>query len=67
MLMDIAEHPALSNRAHVHVLPASWGTLYELTKLPPETLEAKIEEGAITPKTERKAAVRRLQSVPSHS
>jgi hypothetical protein len=30
-------------------LPPSWRTLYALTKLPPETLEAKIIDGTITP------------------
>src|SRR6516225_8715132 len=33
-LMMIARHPILSKRDHGHVLPASWRTLYELTKLP---------------------------------
>ena len=32
-LMAVANHPVLSNHAHVRVLPPSWGTLYELTKL----------------------------------
>jgi hypothetical protein len=30
--MAVAEHPVLSNSAHVQNLPPSWGTLYELTK-----------------------------------
>jgi hypothetical protein len=30
----IAEHSIISNRAHAHILPASWTTLYELTKAP---------------------------------
>jgi hypothetical protein len=48
-LMTIARHPVLSNRSHVNVLPASWGTLYALaTKLPAELLEAKIADGTIT-------------------
>src|SRR5262245_20790937 len=41
-LMAVARHPVLSNRAHAHVLPPSWTTLYELTKLPDETLLPKI-------------------------
>jgi hypothetical protein len=54
-LMTIARHPVLSNRSHVNVLPASWGTLYALaTKLPAELLEAKIADGTITPEIERK-------------
>ena len=34
MLMAIAEHPAISNTNHGSYLPPSWGTLYELTKVP---------------------------------
>jgi len=37
----IAEHPVLSNRAYTHVLPASWMTLYELSKLQPERFAAR--------------------------
>ncbi len=55
-LMAIAENPVLSKAAHVQVLPPSWGTLYELTKLPVPLLTAKIKDGTITPKLERKAA-----------
>jgi Protein of unknown function (DUF3102) len=55
-LMQIAENPVLSNAAHVPILPASWGTLYELAKLPRHgiDLEVLIEERAIHPKLERK-------------
>ena len=53
-LMAIAQHPVISNRAHVHVLPPSWGTLYELTKLDAPTLQARIRDGTITPKIERR-------------
>lgn len=35
-LMKIASHPLLSKSEHVPILPPAWGTLYELTKLPPE-------------------------------
>jgi hypothetical protein len=47
----------LSNTAHARLLPPSWMTLYELTKLPEETLRKKIDCGAITPKIERKDVV----------
>jgi hypothetical protein len=53
-LMLIAKNTQLSNHAHVHTLPPSWGTLYELTKLPEPLLLEKIKDGTITPKTERK-------------
>ena len=53
-LMSIAAHPVLSNRAHVHDLPPTWGTLYELTKVPIPRLEAKLKDGTINPQMERK-------------
>jgi N6-adenosine-specific RNA methylase IME4 len=39
----------------VQHLPASWGTLYELTKLDDDQFEARIEDGTINPDMERKA------------
>jgi N6-adenosine-specific RNA methylase IME4 len=57
MLMKIASNPQLTKREYVHVLPPSWGTLYELTKLPAERLEAAISSGQVTPDMERKDAV----------
>ena len=56
-LIAIAEHPVTSNVAHVPHLPAQWSTLYELTKLDDDTLLAKIEDGTVTPKLERKDAI----------
>jgi hypothetical protein len=53
-LMKIAAHPVLSDATHVSRLPPSWGTLYELTKLPPKLIQAKIEDCTISPKLERK-------------
>jgi hypothetical protein len=52
-LMAIAGNPVLANSAHVPNLPPSWGTLYELTKLPEPKLRAKIADGTINPRTER--------------
>lgn len=48
-LMLIARHPVLSKRAHMHVLPPSWGTLHELAKLPTPALERALRDGRITP------------------
>jgi hypothetical protein len=56
MLMQIAANPVIANREFVHVLPQSWGTLYELTKLDDETLIAGIKAGEITPETTRAQA-----------
>jgi hypothetical protein len=53
-LMKIAEHPVISNPTHCVAFPPSWGTLYELTKLPPKILEARIIDGSVNPKMERK-------------
>ena len=53
-LIVIARDPVLINCARWHKLPPSWGTLYELTKLPAEALRAKLNDGSINPKTERK-------------
>jgi DUF3102 family protein len=53
-LMKIAKHPVLSNSAHAPLLPTSWSTLYELTKLPAKKLEAKLIDGTITADLERK-------------
>jgi N6-adenosine-specific RNA methylase IME4 len=53
-LMIIAGDERLSDRAHVHDLPPSWGTLYELTKLDDATFEAKIADGTIRPDMERR-------------
>jgi len=36
------------------VLPPSWRTLYQLTRVPEKKLVAKIADGTINPKTERK-------------
>jgi hypothetical protein len=40
--MKIASTDALSKPAHVQLLPPSWGTLYELTKLPEDKLEVAL-------------------------
>jgi hypothetical protein len=53
-LRIIAAHPVVSNHAHVHALPPSVFTLYELTKLLEDVLRAKLKDGSINPKTERK-------------
>jgi hypothetical protein len=60
-LMAIAEDQRLPT--HVSVLPPSWGTLYELTRLPDEAFERAISEGRINPDMER-ADVQRLLPEP---
>jgi hypothetical protein len=66
-LMKIAEHPQLSNTAHVQYLPPSWGTLYELTKAEPKRLTAAFKDGIITPDMKRRdVKALRPPSKPRH-
>jgi Protein of unknown function (DUF3102) len=55
-LMAIARNPIVTT--HVSRLPPSWGTLYEMTRMPPATLREAIEAGKINPDTERKDVAR---------
>lgn len=52
-LMAIAQHPILANATHVSLLPSSWGTLYELTKLPAPVLEQAFTDGTVRPDMQR--------------
>lgn len=40
--------------SHGRQLPAAWTTLYELTRLPDKTFDAKLKDGTINPRMERK-------------
>jgi len=53
-LMRIAEHPVLTDSNHGSNLPNSWRTLSELAKLPEAVLLDAIDDGRITPDTQRK-------------
>lgn len=59
-LMKIAADSRLANRAHVPLLPPSWGTLYELTKLDDDTFDQKVRDGTINPEMQRKDVKRKL-------
>jgi hypothetical protein len=63
-LMGIADKPMLC--AHAHNLPPSWTTLYELSQLKAEILQAKLADGTIHPGMERKDAIalRKPESKP---
>jgi hypothetical protein len=52
-LMAIVDHPVISKATHASLLPSSWMTLYELTKVEPEALREAFEDGTINPKMER--------------
>jgi DUF3102 family protein len=54
-LMVIAGHPVISNATHASYLPASWMTLYNLSKVEPKRLNAAFKDGIITPDMPRKA------------
>jgi len=54
-LLCIAKNPVIC--AHVHKLPPSWSTIYELTKLKDDALKAALADGKIYPGMERKDAV----------
>lgn len=57
-LMKIARDAELTNPAHVPLLPPAWGTLYELTKLPPTAKQRAFAEGRIHPNMERRDVAR---------
>ena len=54
MLMEIAQHNVISNQQHIADLPPSWGTLYELTRVPERTLNARLRDGTINPQMQRR-------------
>lgn len=51
-----AEDCWISKATHASLLPCSWGTLYELSRLPEEVATAAIEDGRIRPDMERREA-----------
>jgi hypothetical protein len=53
MLMAVAAHPVVGNPNHGSDLPASWRTMFELTKLDDEQIIAGIKAGEITPEMTR--------------
>jgi N6-adenosine-specific RNA methylase IME4 len=57
MLMAIARDPRLTKPQNIALLPPSWPTLYELTKLSDEELGAKIADGTISPNMEHRHVV----------
>jgi len=53
MLMAIANHPIASNPQYIALLPPSWGTIYDATRLPMPVFERAAAEGIIRPDMER--------------
>lgn len=64
MLMTIAGDRRIADRKPVSDLPASWGVLYQLTRLDDETLSGAFDDGTIKPDMKR-ADVRRITAVPA--
>jgi N6-adenosine-specific RNA methylase IME4 len=67
-LMAIARDQRIANRTRGSVLPVSWTTLYELTKLDDQSFEAAVADRAIKPDMERgeaAALVRQVQRAPA--
>jgi N6-adenosine-specific RNA methylase IME4 len=57
MLMAIARNPTLAERKFVSALPPSWGTLYEMSRLPEPDLERALTKGTLGPETRRRDVV----------
>jgi hypothetical protein len=63
-LMIIAADPKLQKLHSAQLLPPSWGTLYELAKLPAETFEQSVKAGTIHPQMTRgQAQMLRVEAV----
>jgi hypothetical protein len=62
MLMRIAADPRIANRNHGSVLPSSWRTLHELTKLDDEQFSSAIADGTINPNMERNDIAARFKA-----
>lgn len=63
MLMAIANHPIASNPQYVALLPPSWGTIYDCTRLPIAEFERGVAQGIIRPDMERND-IERLRARP---
>lgn len=51
--MAIAANPRLADAAREGLVPSSATTLYMMTRLPPQVLDAKLKDGTINPSSER--------------
>jgi hypothetical protein len=63
-LMAIARHPILAGYSHGNRLPASWTTLYQLSRFDSPTLEQLITSGEVNARTERSDVERMRRIVP---
>ena len=64
-LMKVAGDNRLTNPAHVQLLPNSWGTLYEITKLSNDAWKYGIQKQIIQPDMQRKD-VMALRDIDEH-
>jgi hypothetical protein len=58
-LMQIAGDKRLTNVSHGKLLPPSWTSFYELTKLDDDTFDQKLRDGTIHAGMQRKDVVRK--------
>ncbi len=65
-LMTIGSDERFANATHASHLPASWNTLYELSKLADAVFDRSVASGRIHPEMKRKDAIA-LQGSPSSS
>ncbi len=63
MLMAIGHDKRLTKATHVSLLPPSWGTLYQLTKLGDDEFNAALADGTIRPDLNRSDIRARLRKL----
>lgn len=63
MLMKIADDPRITNPKHASLLPPSWATLHELTKLTDDQFERGVVEKTIRPDMERREVINGARSI----
>lgn len=67
-MMAIAENDAIAKRSHANALPADLTSVYQLSRVPPETLEQAIASGAVRPQMRREDVrkfVAEVRAVPA--
>jgi hypothetical protein len=62
-LMAIGADARLSNATHASHLPASWATLYEISRLSDDQFLARLADGTIRPEMERREAINGARSL----
>lgn len=63
LLMVVANDPKLSKAQHAALLPPSWMTLYEITRLDDDVFEQAVADGDIHPEVTRSTILKLLQPI----